>query len=152
MSVDPFLFYKVCPNVDVEYISTEPEGIYYCTLSPPPMKIIVAGSRGFNNKSLAFDKLDFFTASKPEVVVVCGMARGADLIGKAWAEERGHTVMCMPADWERDGRRAGYLRNVSMADMADALVAFWDGTSRGTAHMIREMKERSKPVRVVQYS
>jgi hypothetical protein len=39
-----------------------------------------------------------------------------------------------------------------MAAVADALVAFWDGQSRGTADMIRLMQTAGKPVRVVRFS
>lgn len=32
-----------------------------------------------------------------------------------------------------------------MAGYADALIAIWDGKSRGTAHMIETMKKLGKP-------
>jgi hypothetical protein len=35
-----------------------------------------------------------------------------------------------------------------MAQYADALVAVWDGESRGTDHMIGEMQKLGKPVSV----
>lgn len=43
-----------------------------------------------------------------------------------------------PADWDRRGRAAGRIRNREMAKHADALIAVWDGESRGTANMILE--------------
>jgi hypothetical protein len=42
-----------------------------------------------------------------------------------------------PADWDTFGKGAGFIRNTKMAEYSDALIAIWDGTSRGTAHMIR---------------
>ena len=48
--------------------------------------------------------------------------------------------------WNRYGRKAGILRNRKMAKYADALIAVWDGLSRGTANMIAEMEALGKPV------
>ena len=69
--------------------------------------------------------------------VVCGMAKGVDLAGKKWAERRSIDVIGCPADWSR-GKIAGKERNWRMAqeESADGLIAFWDGMSPGTAHMI----------------
>lgn len=47
-----------------------------------------------------------------------------------------------PAQWDRDGKSAGYKRNVVMAILSDALIALRDGKSRGTKHMIEEAKRR----------
>ena len=38
-----------------------------------------------------------------------------------------------------------------MAENADALVAFWDGKSKGTEHMIKTANEKKLDVRVVRY-
>ena len=56
-----------------------------------------------------------------------------------------------PADWDKYGKRAGYLRNVQMAEYADALLAFWDGESRGTKNMIDEALSRGLKVGVKRY-
>jgi hypothetical protein len=56
-----------------------------------------------------------------------------------------------PADWDTFGKSAGYRRNEQMAEDADALVAFWDGESKGTAHMIDTMAAMDKPVRVIRF-
>lgn len=116
------------------------------------MKVIVAGSRTFEDRVLAFAKLDRILAKVgPEgCVIVSGGARGADRIGEAYARARGMACEVMAADWSR-GRGAGYERNRRMAAAADALVAFWDGESRGTADMIRLMQAAGKPVRVVRF-
>ena len=58
-------------------------------------------------------------------------------MGERWARENGVPVERYPADWEGLGKRAGYVRNVSMAERAEALIAVWDQQSRGTQHMIR---------------
>ena len=70
------------------------------------------------------------------LLVVSGVARGADLMGEAWAEEHNFDVKQYPADWDANGKGAGHIRNREMAQNADVLCAFWDAHSTGTRHMI----------------
>lgn len=115
------------------------------------MNVIVAGGRDFSDYELMKEKLDkLFVNIEP--VIVCGEAKGADSLGKKYAEEKGYTVLSYPADWNTFGKRAGYIRNEAMAVVADALVAFWNGESKGTKHMIDTMKKCNKQVRVIRYS
>ena len=72
-----------------------------------------------------------------------GTARGVDRFGEQWAIENNVAIKPFPADWDTYGKRAGYLRNTQMAEYADALIAVWDGESRGTKHMIDEAKKES---------
>jgi hypothetical protein len=115
------------------------------------MKVIVAGGRDFTDYALLASTMDWVLAKYPDMEVVSGLARGADLLGKKWAEERGLVVHEFPALWEVEGRSAGYRRNERMATNADALVAFWDGTSRGTGHMIECARSHGLKVKVVLY-
>lgn len=71
-------------------------------------------------------------------LVISGMAAGADMAGWNWAVARDIDVSERPADWKKHGKVAGKIRNIAMADEedADGLIAFWDGMSPGTAHMI----------------
>ena len=108
-------------------------------------RVIIAGSRDFSDydalKSYADAKLSNISR-RDSIEVVSGCARGADTLGERYAEERGYGIKKFPADWNRYGKSAGYLRNVEMAEYADALIAFWDGKSKGTEHMIRIAKNR----------
>jgi hypothetical protein len=115
------------------------------------MHIIVAGSRSFNDYQLLKARLDFFTQNQSEIVVISGCAKGADELGERWAAEKGHRVERFPANWSVHGKRAGFVRNVVMADHADAVVVFWDGESRGTKHMLELARKRGLPLRVVRY-
>ena len=103
------------------------------------MRVIIAGSRYINDYSevVAAMRDCGFAATE----VVCGMARGVDLLGWTWAQERGLPCRQFPADWAKHGKAAGPIRNREMAKNADALVAVWDGKSRGTADMIRAARE-----------
>lgn len=88
-----------------------------------------------------------FTTCIPDEVV-CGEARGPDTIGKEWAIKNQIPVISFPAEWNKYGKRAGMLRNEQMGDYADVLFAFWNGTSRGTKHMIDYMTQLNKEVYV----
>lgn len=105
-------------------------------IPPPPLRTIVAGSRGVTSLSVvtaACDNCGWLIGE-----VVSGAARGVDKLGEQWAHLRGVPVRQFPADWNGKGKAAGRLRNSEMARYADALVAVWDGSSPGTRHMIDE--------------
>jgi hypothetical protein len=82
--------------------------------------------------------------------IVCGLAKGADTSGKEWADCHDIPVTFFPAEWKKFGKSAGALRNREMGNYADVLLAFWDGKSRGTKHMIDYMRYLGKPVFVVE--
>ena len=56
-----------------------------------------------------------------------------------------------PANWNKFGKSAGFRRNEQMAEVADALIAFWDGKSHGTKHMIEIMENKKLLVKVINY-
>lgn len=124
-------------------------------MASPVFRLIVAGSRDFNNYELLKQKCDTLLSQKRlthSIVIISGTARGADTLGEQYAHERGYAVERYPADWEHDGKAAGPIRNTQMAAHADALVSFWDGKSRGTRDMIEKAKEHNLPVRIVRTS
>lgn len=115
-------------------------------------RVIIAGGRDFNNYAGLTASLDYLLKNiNDEIQIVCGMARGADRLGEQYAKEHGYKVIYFPADWDLDGRSAGFKRNVKMADNADALVAFWDGKSAGTKHMIEIARSKGLDVRIKRY-
>lgn len=98
------------------------------------MKVIIAGSReGFEYADvvIALEEAGFEVTE-----VVSGTARGVDRFGEMFALKHNIPITRFPADWDTHGKRAGYLRNAQMAEYAEALVALWDGQSKGTKHMI----------------
>lgn len=119
------------------------------------MNLIVAGGRDFTNYKLLKEKLDLLLSNtdKEEVTILCGMARGADLLGKRYADENNIDVWEYKANWEKYGKQAGYLRNSQMADEGTHLVAFWNGTVKGsgTKHMIDLATKKGLVVRVIKY-
>lgn len=114
------------------------------------MRVIIAGSRDFDDYALLKQKMDHFLSETPEeITIVSGGARGADSMGERYARERGYALARYPAEWGKYGKSAGYRRNAVMAANADALVAFWDGRSPGTRHMINLSREQGLMVRLV---
>lgn len=116
-------------------------------------RVIVAGSRDFNDYELLKSKMLYYLKGfdLSEVEIVSGTAKGADQLGEKFAREFGCKLKQFPADWNTYGKKAGYLRNVDMAKYADACVCFWDGKSRGTKHMIDIAKKEGLKLRVVRY-
>ncbi len=118
-------------------------------------KLIVAGGRDFNDAALLERVLiamaDTEFADK-QVSIVSGMARGADALAYQFAHKNGITCYEFFANWNKYGKKAGFMRNEEMGIAADGLLAFWDGESRGTKHMIDFMVKLNKPVTVIEYS
>jgi YspA, cpYpsA-related SLOG family len=111
------------------------------------MKLIIAGSRTFTDYQLLCQVLG------PErhriTEVIHGGARGADQLGFRWALKHHVRSRCFAADWARFGNSAGIRRNCQLAQAGDLLIAFWDGRSPGTAHMMRCMQQLGKPIVVI---
>jgi hypothetical protein len=122
-----------------------PPGIYYPIMSEQYGKfavpfgsvmygkrLCISGSRDFNDWELVDD---FVRLLPQETILVLGGARGVDREAEKSANHyRIHTEI-HPADWSK-GKSAGVIRNIEMIDIADNVVAFWDGKSRGTKHAI----------------
>jgi hypothetical protein len=116
------------------------------------MILIISGSRDFDDYDLMCQKLKQLEDGLEVVTeVVCGGAKGADSLGKQWADEHDVPVKMMLAQWSKNGKAAGPIRNREMAEYAEALMAFWDGDSPGTKNMINTMRELKKPIHVVTF-
>jgi len=104
---------------------------------------IVAGTRTFNDYILLERTILSIYKSKglhrADVEIISGGARGADALGEQFAKKYGLKLTVFPADWNKYDKKAGPIRNIQMAEYAQEngiLIAFWDGVSRGTKHMI----------------
>lgn len=108
------------------------------------MKTIIAGSRSINSLNLVYKAVKDSSFIITEVV--SGGARGIDSLAVVFAKQENIPYIIMRADWDRYGKSAGFRRNGEMANYAEALIAIWDGESRGTMHMINIAKERKLKV------
>ena len=105
-------------------------------------RIIIAGGRDFDDYSLLQSKcLPIIERLMPnhEVIIMSGHAKGADVLGERFAKEHGLKLEVYPADWKAHYRSAGFRHNEQMGDIANGLIAFWDGESHGTKHMIEDV-------------
>jgi len=115
--------------------------------------VIIAGTRTFGSgvsdaQAVAYIDSAIADAGFEIATVISGGARGADSYGELWAAEKGIPVERFPIrdeDWERHGRKAAYYRNLMMAYAGDALIALWDGQSKGTRMMIELAEEHLCP-------
>lgn len=118
------------------------------------MRIIIAGTRTFNDYALLKRKMDAITRKAKTVIVISGGAEGADKLGERWAYECGHSYEVYYADWNNLGKKAGPIRNSQMLGegKADAVVVFWDGKSPGTRDLLLKAGALDLPVRIIEYT
>ena len=107
--------------------------------------IIVCGGRDYRDEAAVWEHLDRLAPR----CVVTGGANGGDTCAEMWARANGAGLEVYSADWKRDGRAAGPIRNRKMleASKPDRVVAFPGG--RGTAAMVRPARKAGVPVEEV---
>lgn len=128
------------------------------------MKILICGGRDFDDYEFLKEKTDYHvkiareTSGWQGVEIVAGGAKGADTLAEKYAEERHYGTSIFPAWWKENGKKAGFLRNIQMAeylatsdDMQVFVIAFWDGVSKGTKHMIDTAKKHNLPLYIYKY-
>lgn len=114
-----------------------------------PFRVIVTGSPSFNDYALMCRKLDkIFTGHWP-TAILCGESEGVYLLSRRYAREKEINTEFYYGDWETYGEKAIRLRNETMVKNAEALVAFWDGKSAETKHIIEIAREGGLQVRVI---
>ena len=108
------------------------------------MRVLVCGDRYWSDREMLFSVLDSLHAARPITCVIEGEARGADTLGRLWAEAHGIQVEKFPALWERYGRAAGPIRNSQMLleGKPDLVVGFHPDIlqSKGTRNMLKIAK------------
>ena len=119
-------------------------------------RVIIAGTRYFNDYAVLKEYCNYILSNKirdkEEITILSGGAKGADALGERYAAEKGFSIIRYPAQWEKYGAAAGPKRNKEMCANADALIAFWDGQSRGTRNVIEEAEKKGLKVAVRYYN
>lgn len=106
------------------------------------MKVAVIGSRG-----LCVEHLEDYLP-KDTTEIISGGARGVDASAKEYAQRHGLKLTEYLPEYSRYGRSAPLKRNITIIENADIVLAFWDGVSRGTKHVIDNCKKRNIPVEI----
>lgn len=113
------------------------------------MKLAIVGSRTLIDARLVADEVDHVHAETAVTELISGGAKGADKLGEAWALTHDIPIRKLLPDWDRHGRAAGIIRNSDIVKEADKVIAFWDGTSRGTRDTIAKARKANKMLKVV---
>ena len=101
------------------------------------MKTIIAGSRNITDYNLLKQAIKESCFEITEII--SGGARGADSLGEQYAKENSIPLKIFPAEWDKHGKAAGFIRNEQMAKYIEGsgqLIALHFKESKGTAHMI----------------
>ncbi|MBR5309454.1 MAG: hypothetical protein IKU43_11840 [Clostridia bacterium] len=98
------------------------------------MKVAVVGSRCFTN----FDLSPFIPEGTTEIV--SGGARGVDTVARMYAISHNLKLTEFLPEYHLYGNRAPLIRNMSIIQNADIVLAFWDGESHGTKFVIDNCK------------
>lgn len=132
-----------------------------------PVKLIIAGSRWFDNFRFISEKLDYYTQNLYEITVISGCCDvgkltferpdgtkvyGVDGMGERWAEDNGLYCDYYPANWTKFGNSAGPIRNREMGLVATHCIVFPGTRSKGSKSMIEIAEELKLPRRVIRIS
>lgn len=116
------------------------------------MKLAIVGSRAFNDYGLLVDTiLDFMCPLDFITEIISGGAKGADTLGNNFADNNGIESTIYRPEWDKYGKSAGFIRNQTIIDNCDMVLAFWDGKSRGTADTIEKAKKAKKPTFLIYF-
>lgn len=124
--------------------------------------LLVAGSRNYNNfremKEILDKCLEYHRMQGHEIVIISGGARGADSLAEKYASINNYKTIIIPADWQKYGRGAGYVRNEQMhkkiaipKENHRGCICFWDGESLGTKHNFKLAYKYGTQLRVYDY-
>ena len=121
------------------------------------LRVIIAGSRDFTNYDFLSNQVHLIlnaykaTNDNLNITIISGNARGVDQMGERFAKNNNLNLKMFPANWDKYGKSAGYLRNEEMLNYAmnesyPILIVFWDGISKGTKHMIDIADKKQVPI------
>ena len=107
------------------------------------MKLAIIGSR-----NIQIDDLSPYIPSDCDEII-SGGARGVDTCAAEYARNHGLKLTEFLPEYDKYGRAAPIVRNRAIVEASDEVLAFWDGSSRGTKSVIDFCQKTAKPCRVV---
>ena len=115
------------------------------------MKIAIIGSRSLTDYELIKAKCDTILSNSKSITIISGGAKGTDRLAEKYAAEKSIPILIYKANWDLHGKSAGMKRNVLMLNDCTHVIAFWDGNSPGTLHMISQARINGKKLRVIKF-
>ncbi|MBQ8523684.1 MAG: hypothetical protein IJ457_03590 [Clostridia bacterium] len=106
------------------------------------MKIAIVGSRNIN-----VDNIGLYVSDADEIV--SGGAVGVDSCVAEYAKMNGIKLTEFLPEYVLYGRVAPIVRNKKIVDYADKVIAFWNGSSKGTLSVIKYAEKTGKDCEVV---
>lgn len=114
------------------------------------MKVAVVGGRQFRDKEYLYFVLDKYNEKHGISHIVSGGAVGADGLAELYAKDRCLPITVYPANWNKHGKGAGYIRNQQIVDDCDVVLAFPDPNSVGTYDTVDKANKAGKEAYVIQ--
>lgn len=111
------------------------------------MKVAVIGSRSFND----YERLKSVLSLFPISVIVSGGAVGADSLGERYADENNIQKEILLPQWDLFGKKAGLMRNTTIIENSEIVIAFWDQKSKGTRDSIGKANQMKKNTFIVYF-
>jgi len=114
----------------------------------PASTLAVVGSRTLTDYMVVKGALMDFLQDWYVSDIVSGGAIGADSFGEQYAKEQGIPITVIKPDYTKHGKGAPFIRNTTIAERCDFMVAFWDGKSKGTEDVIKKAVTLGKRVTI----
>lgn len=115
------------------------------------INLAIVGSRIFEDYETLEQTVDEIRTRFNVVKIVSGGAKGADSLAEKYAKENNIETMIFYPNWAKYGKKAGFLRNETIVDNSDMILAFWDRISNGTKHTITIANAKNKRVLIKEF-
>lgn len=120
--------------------------------------VIICGSKNFADYKLLKEKCDYYLSERlrrgEKITIISGGEGGAEKLGEDYAKENNFSLKIISANWDKYGKRAGYLRNNKMAELGNACIAFIVESEdcKRTKMLVRLAREKHLLVREIKSS
>jgi len=110
------------------------------------VRVAIVGSRHFSDPDRV---TEYINGLPPRASIITGSSSGVDATATKAARTRGLAVQVLPASFDEmaDASKSA-ARNQRLVDACDVLVAFWDGSSKGTRSTVERAMDSGKEIHV----
>lgn len=106
----------------------------------------IVGTRTFNDYNMLYQSISHI---QDMTCIVSGGAKGTDTLAERYAMEKNIATVIIRPDWNRYGKSAGPIRNRTIVEQSDVVIAFWDYNSKGTKSTIDICRELGKQCYII---